>query len=643
MIVKMKRLRLLAIRDQKDELLRELMLLGCVEVSELPVAPEDETMARLTAADSSELLRSRANQTTLMHAVKLLDRYAPAKSKLFQPPPDTTLSELLDDSKLQEDLELADKIISLDERIRRISADESRERLFIESLSPWRELDMPLQCKGTETAAAVLGAVPAATDMSALKAAASSVTDMSEIFTVSEDKEQKYLLLVCRKEEKDDVLSSLRPLNFSTASVGDNCSGTAKENIAAAGERLDRMAEEKQSIESQIAAEAGSRDELKLRIDTFNTVIARAEASSRVLCTDKTFVCEGWVPAEDEAKLAETLSKFDCAWETEDPDPEKAEEVPIKVKNNAATRPYKFVTEMYSLPSYLGIDPNPWLFPTFCLFFGIMFADLGYGILLLIGGLFIKYKLKSKGAIGDMGSMAIGVGISCMIFGFLTGTFFGNIIPEASKFFTGKEAQVFCLLDPLKEPMTVLIICLGIGIVHLLLGVAISGYMQIRDGHPIDALWDSGSIFLLFIGIALFVLVKTPIVLIIAVLAIIWAQGRGASSIGGKIGSGLYGLYSVVTGWFGDILSYSRLMALMLAGSVVAQVFNSLGAMTGNIVTFVIIFLIGHVLNIFLNLIGTFVHTCRLEYLEFFGKWYREGGRKFEPLAVNTKYYNIAK
>ncbi|MBR5381883.1 MAG: V-type ATP synthase subunit I, partial [Oscillospiraceae bacterium] len=448
-----------------------------------------------------------------------------------------------------------------------------------------------------------------------------------------------------RKEEKDDVLSSLRPLNFSTASVGDNCKGTAKENIAAAGERIAQMEEEKKSIEAQIAAEAGHRDELKLRIDTYSTVIARAEAASRLMCTDSAFYCEGWVPADDEKRLAETLARYDCAWETEEAEQEDPE-VPIKLKNNAVTRPFTMVTEMYNLPSYNGVDPNPWLMPTFCLFFGIMFADLGYGLILLIGGLLLKFKFKAKGGLGYMGGMAIPVGISCMIFGLITGTFFGDIIPQVQGFFTGVDpdsVKIFSLIDPLKDPMTVLIICLGIGVVHLLLGVAISGYMQIRDGHPIDALWDSGSIFLLFIGIALMALKVTPIVLIVAVVVLIYAQGREAKSIGGKIGSGLYGLYSVVTGWFGDILSYSRLMALMLAGTVVAKVFNSLGAMTGNIVAFIVIFLLGHALNIGLNLIGTFVHTSRLEYLEFFGKWYREGGRKFQPLAVNTKYYNVAK
>ena len=641
-IVKMKRIRLMAVQSQREEIMRELMLLGCVEFSEPEEDRDGELLAKLVRPDSSALLRDRADQTTLQNAVRLLDLYAPVKKKLLSAPPDVKLEELLDESRIAEDLETAGRIIRLDEKIRRVSADESRERSLIESLRPWETLDVPLECDGTEVAAFVMGAVPATADLGEMESAILSATECAKLYPVSADKLQKYVALVCTRAEKDDVLAALRPYSFSTVTMGE-LKGTAQDNIQLAKKRLEELAEEKKELTAQVAAEAPHREELKLRTETIGTRIARSEAGIRLLCTESAFAFEGWMPASDEGKVAEVLAKYDCAWETEDPDPEKPEEVPVKLKNNAFTKPFNMVTGMYSYPAYNGIDPNPFLFPTFALFFGIMFADIGYGAIMILVGLLLKYKLKAKGMLGNMGGIALICGASCVIFGAVTGTFFGDIVYQASSFFGG-NAAFKGIIDPLGDPMSILVICIVIGVIHMFLGVGINAYMLIRDGQWKDAIWDAGSVYFLFISIGLAVLVPGSWwVAVIAVVFLIAAQGRSAKSIGGKIGSGLYGLYNFVSGWFGDILSYSRLMALMLAGGVIAQVFNTLGVMTGNIVTFVLIFIVGHLLNFLLNIIGTYVHSSRLEYLEFFGKFYREGGRLFSPLEVQSKHYNICK
>lgn len=638
-IVRMKRLRLLAVQAQRDEILHELMLLGCVEVSEPDPEADRELLTRLNRQDSTELQRNRADLATLQNAVRLLDRYAPAKKKLMQPLPEVKVGELLDESGIRADIELASKLALLDEKIRRLTAEESRERAFIESFLPWQDLDMPLEFGGTEKVAAILGTAPASLEAAPLESAIAAVTERAQLLPVSADKLQRCFLLVCMREEKDEILAALRPFSFNLTAMGEH-KGTAGQNIKQAKERLNRMAEDKKNLSVQIAAEAIRREKLKLHTDTIATKIARAEVAARLLCTESVFTFQGWIPAEDESRFTETLSKFDCAWDTQEPDPEKPEEVPVKLKSNAVTRPFSMVTEMYSLPAYNGIDPNPLLFPSFSLFFGIMFADIGYGLLLALGGLLIKYKLKVKGTMGYLGGIALICGISCSIFGAVTGTFFGDIIPQIALFY-GRSAALPALLDPLKEPMTVLIICLGIGVVHMLVGVTANAYMLVREGKWSDAICDAGAVYITFAGVALGALGITWWVAIAGVAWIVLTQGRSSKSIVGKLGGGLWALYNFVTGWFGDILSYSRIMALMLAGSVIAQVFNTLGAMTGNIFIFLIIFLAGHSLNLGLNIIGTYVHSSRLEYLEFFSKFYREGGRAFQPLEIKTNYYNI--
>jgi V/A-type H+-transporting ATPase subunit I len=454
---------------------------------------------------------------------------------------------------------------------------------------------------------------------------------------VSSDKDQHCVVLICMHPEKESILNALRPLGLSVISFGE-LTGTAAENITKTRARLKELAAVREKRSAEITSYASRREDLELRADTLHNKIARAEASSRIFYTESTFLIEGWIPEPDEKKLAAAMEKYDCAWETAEPDPESPEEVPIKLRSNAVTRPFTMVTSMYSYPAYNGVDPNPFLFGSFAIFFGIMFADVGYGLIMVVLGLFLKYKMKARGGMAWFSGLALVCGISCVVFGALTGTFFGDIVGQVSAFFGG-SAVFRGLIDPMKDPMTVLVISLVIGVIHMFVGVGIKGYMLFRDGHWVDAVCDAGTVYLVFIGVGLGALGVTWWVAIAGVVAIVATQGRESKSIGGKIGGGLYGLYNFTTGWFGDILSYCRLMALMLASSVIAQVFNTLGAMTGNIIFFFLVFLVGHALNFGLSIISAYVHASRLEYLEFFSKFYREGGREFSPLAIKTNYY----
>lgn len=192
--------------------------------------------------------------------------------------------------------------------------------------------------------------------------------------------------------------------------------------------------------------------------------------------------------------------------------------------------------------------------------------------------------------------------------------------------------------------MTALLAAVCIGVVHLLTGQIIHIYMGFRDGEGVDALLDVVPWWIVFAGIALLALGMGPVVLIIGVLSLVLTQGRHEKTLFKKLFGGLRSLYDT-TSWLSDILSYSRLMALMLATSVIAQVFNTLGTLGGRtvfgVILFVVVFLIGHVFNIGVNLIGTYVHAARLQYLEFFSKFYKEGGIPFRPLKYDTKYVDI--
>ncbi|NCC69094.1 MAG: hypothetical protein EOM14_13045, partial [Clostridia bacterium] len=387
-IEKMKKIRLMAVSSQRDEILRELMLLGCVEIIEPAPVPEDEILSKLTRYDGAELARCKSDYAILANGVKQLDKYAPGKKKFLSPLPEASVDELLDETKVPECLALAEKLNSLDEQIRRIIVEESRERAAIEALMPWESLALPINSKGTEKAAVILGAFPAAMELGEAVTALSAVTEMAEILPVSSDRNQHYVVLVCLRKEQDDVLAALRHMEFSIMRPCE-VTGTARELISASEAQLTEFAERKESLAAQIAAESPKREEIQLRADTMATMISRAEAASRLLCTENAFVFQGWLPAAAEKAIEQVLSKYDCAWETEEPDPDKLGEIPIKLRSNGLTRPYNMITEMYSLPAYNGVDPNPFIMPFFAMFFGIMFADMAYGLILLVAGLLI--------------------------------------------------------------------------------------------------------------------------------------------------------------------------------------------------------------------------------------------------------------
>ncbi len=641
-IVKMKKIRLFAVRAQKDALLSELMHLGCVEFSEPETSVIAPEVFELVSKESSELERYRSDQTDLLRALDYLDHYAPAKSKIFAVRPAITAQTLLDETQLPGWLALAKEIETHDGQMRRLSALEAQQENLIEHLDVWDDLDLPLNCTETQYTSIVLGGVPSTIDFDAVVSALAQAVPEAEIFKVSTCEDQHHLLLICLKDKLSDATDSLRPFNFSV-SGNKGLEGTATENITHAEARLDEIALEKADLRTEIAALAPRRAELKLAADLLSTKIARAESDERLLGTERAVSLIGWYPAAEEKKLEAILSQFDCAWELSEPAPDELEKVPVSLKNNKLTEPLMMVTEMYSLPSYDGIDPNPLIMPFFTLFFGIMYADMGYGAILFILGILGSKLLKPRGGLKYATGLLVYCGITTIIFGALFGSLFGDAVPIFAENILGiSQVELWNAIDPLEKPMVMLEASLGLGVLQILVGMGVKAYMLIRDGKWADAIFDVGSWWLLFAGIALGALGMTWWVCIAGAAALMLTQGRDKPSIVGKLIGGLASLYDI-TGFLGDILSYSRLMALLLASSVIASVVNVLGSLSGSIIVFIVVFLIGHVFNMGINIIGTYVHAARLQYLEFFGKFYKDGGRAFAPLKIKTKYYDIIK
>ncbi len=639
-IVKMKKLRVIALRQQRDDLMRQLLRLGCVEVQEPEGMLSDPEAAEALRPERAGLTAARTREAEMDSALKVMAHYAPEKKKMLSPRPTVSQEEFLDGTALETDVALAREINGWDSQLRRIAQDQARIRDEIESLRPWEALDMPLETTGTKTCAVALANVPAQVDMESVADAAESATELVQLILVSQDEQQKCFLIVTMKDELTAVLDAMRGVGC-TAVAFPGVTGTAADNIDQRKKRLAELDMQRQDLEAKIGQEKGKTASLRLSADRLATEAAEAEAAERLRGTDSVVALEGWFPAEDEPAVTKCLQSFDCAYEYSDPAEDEYPDVPVKLKNNAVTRPMNMVTEMYSLPAYSGVDPNPLMFPFFILFYGMMMADMGYGLLMVILGLVLK-KSRPRGMMYYMSGLLLMGGVSTFIFGAITGGFFGDFLTQVVKLTTGKDFALPSLFTPLDDTLSILVGSMALGLVHIITGMAVSFVRKIKAGQVLDAVFEEVTWWVVFAGLGCMFLLHTNIVLYAGIAMVIVGPiitGKGMGKITGIFGS----LYNHITGFFGDILSYSRLMALMLAGSVIAQVFNTLGAIPGNIVVFVIISMVGNLLNFGLNLLGCYVHDLRLQCLEFFNKFYEDGGKPFRPLDMQTKFVDIVK
>lgn len=644
-IVKMKRLRLIALAQQRDELLARLLHVGCVEVTEPTEQLADPDWTAFLSRDSSELGAVKANLTSVANALAALKKYAPAKGGLFPKRSEISEEDFFDGERLSAALAQAGEINGYTAQLAQLATQRSRLKAQRESLVPWVRLELPLEQEETQTTLLLLGTMPAQVDLAAVKGELAGAAPLSDLTEVSADREFHYVLLICYRDVWPDAQEVLKPHTFSHVRFKE-LTGTARENIASLDAALAENAEAKANTVSQLASMGGCRAALQLAQDRLNQEAMKQTAREQGL-TDGTMVyLEGWVEAPREEALLRELGRFDLAYELTDPD--GFETPPTKLDNPPWMQGINMVTEMYSLPAYDGIDPNPLMFFWYVFFFGFMFADVAYGLIIWAVCVFIRKTYNPKGTMGYMFNLGRWLGLSTAFCGFFVGGFFGDAITVIAENFLGNPTlpgwlQTFCdgiIVSPVNDPMTVLIMAIVIGCVQLIFGQCIHIYMEARDGHVLEGLLDVVPWWILFLGIGALVLFGSPVVIIIGVVALVATQGRHNKGFFGKLFGGISSLYDV-TSWLSDVLSYARLMALMLATSVIAMVFNTLAALPGVLLAFILIFVVGHTFNVGVNLIGTYVHAARLQYLEFFNKFYKSGGIPFKPLAYNTKYVDI--
>ena len=651
-IVKMKRLRLLGLRSDRGRLLRPLQSLGCVEFSEPAIDLSDPAWAALAKPEGAGLSKAKEQYQQLDSALDVLRKYVPTKDGLLSARPTLTEAQLFDDSVYTDGLAAAWDITNAERALAACQAEQAKLQSQKASLEPWLSLNVPLETEGDSTVSILFGAVPSKVDFAAFEAAAAQATPLAQLFPAGSDRELQYFLLVCHASVLSDCTEAMRPFGYSRVTLR-GWTGTAADNIRSLDNHIAALERQAEEHRDHIASLGDKRNLLRLCADRACQEISREENKARLIDTDAAYLLEGWLPADKEPDLAKLLSGFSCAWETADPMPEEYPQVPVKLKNNLITRSMNTITEMYSLPAYDGVDPNPLMAPFFILFFGMIMADMGYGLLMIIASAVVLLKQKPKNP--SFMEMIFWCGISTVLWGAASGGFFGDMIPQLVTMLNPNSTfEMPALFTPLNDIVAIMIGSLALGFIQVITGMTISVVKKSKDGQFIDALFSEISWWIVLGGLALFlcgamvaglppVLATVGKVMLIAGFLMLALGGTREAKGFGKVTSFIGIIYNGVTGFFSDILSYIRLMALMVSGSVIASVFNTLGATTGIVPAFILISLLGNALNLALSLLGAYVHDLRLQCLEFFGRFYKEGGMPYQPLSIDTKYIDVIK
>ena len=639
--VMMKKLTLAGVVAEKEEVLKQLAFCGAVEVKDASFLLDDEEALPGAKMDAGNTYELRGDLEKLQNAIAILDPFAP-KRGMLTPKPSITRMEMEDALTNREAvMSTVDEVLRTQRLRASLAPDRAKMEGQILSLQPWVSVDIPLSVTETKLVSLVYGTFPAAADLVALEDLIAEKKLDCTLLLIEADVHAKYVLAFYYKGSEDEVLQELRENSFSKLTFRE-FSGTPSEEIR----RLEKEIEENLAafdrLGEQLAAMSGEAASMHELLDTLNGWLTMAESRTKLMVTEHSFFLNGFVPETRVEELEHKLHPFCVAYELSEVDIEE-DDPPVLLKNNALVEPYEMVSELYSLPAYGAFDPNPIMAPFFFVFFGMMLGDAGYGILMILAGL-VGLRSKPEGFLKRILMLCIHGGIASSIWGFITGTFFGDALYVISSNFTNHILQFKVYIDPMANPLPMLAFCCGLGALHLLSGMAIQFYMCLKRKDYVGAFIDIGLWWVVFAGIAVLALGMGPYVLLAGTVGLILTQGRAKNGIISKLFSGILSLYNI-TGYLGDVLSYSRLMALGMASAVISQVFNQIATMAGNgiigMIFFAAVFLAGHGINLFINVLGAYVHSSRLQYVEFFGKFFESGGRPFSPLKITPKYYKL--
>lgn len=642
---------------------------GVVEINDKVI--ESDSLKKIVT--TGDILTCSKNIKLCDDAIEILSKYDNSKTSMldsFSGPKHISLKEFdKKSSEVDASIEAAKYIQDFAKKLDENKVEIVRKEQEIETLKPWEQFDVSLSYSGTRTTLLYVGSVKGNYNYQNLynSIITDEIANLTYINILSTDKDLTTFDVITVSEYKEIVEDNLKKIGFIRAPYSNLI---PREEIKKLENEIANLKNENENLIKKIKNEANVKDNIKFARDFMALCKSREESIEKIQISDSMFFLEGYIPKKCEEYLSNKLSSNKELY-IEYSEPSDDDDVPVLLHNNSFSDPMETVVESYSLPGKKEFDPSVILSVFYYLFFGMMLSDAGYGALLVIGCAFILATCKGmeKGT-KEFIKLFLYSGISAVFWGIMFGSVFGDAVDVIAHTYFGVPADVAVIkplwFEPVKEPMRLLVFAFVLGIIHLFTGLFIKFILYIKNGNIKDAIYDvvfwfmfvaGGIVYLLtmpmitnMFGLSDVVKLSPTVAKISSIVAatgavlIVLTGGRESKNWFKRILKGAYSAYGI-TSWLSDILSYSRILALGLATGVIAQVFNKMGSMVNipvvGLIIFILVFIIGHVLNLFINALGAYVHTNRLQFVEFFGKFYEGGGRKFMPFKENTKYYYV--
>ena len=650
----MKSVNIIGLKKDRKTVLEHLQNSGLIQIKK-----NDKSAKGFSKTDmSSQMQIFEKNVALTEQALKAMESFAPEKKGMlssFEGRREIDPDEIgAIASGAGEIIEICNKINNLNKQLADNSAEQVRIKTALVQLEPWQNLDIPLNTGDTKTTAVFIGTLPKQYDEITLsQELAQENPQLVFDFEIQfQSRDMTCIVMFTPLAQKAMAEEVLRNLGF--AKPMSPTSHTPKEKSQRLKNKSQELFKKSEEAKAQIISYADRREDIKNTQDYFRIRADKYNVISQLDQTKHVFVISGYIPEEDCKDLEEMCERIACCYvEFGEVDPKDA---PVKLKNNRFAEPAQGIVSMYSTPSHADVDPTPILAFFFYFFFGMMFSDAGYGLVMVVAIAIVLKVFKPDKKMRNNLKLFQYCGVSTIIWGLIFGSIFGDAPATFYNVFTGaditmKQLLPWPTLDPQKDALLLMVVSIAFGLVHILIGMGCKFYICFKQKDYKAAFFDTGLWMLMLVGFAVLAvgMITTQLVMFIGAgiaiacaIGLVLTQGRNKKGIVGKAIGGLASLYDI-TSYISDLLSYSRLLALGLTTGVMAQVFNMLATMLGTsipgIIFMIVIFIVGHLVTIGLNALGSYVHTMRLQYVEMFSKFYEGGGKPFEPFSLNSKYF----
>ncbi|MCK5811701.1 MAG: V-type ATP synthase subunit I [Clostridiales bacterium] len=654
-VVPMKKMSLLGLADDKNRILSRLMEIGLVEINDLAIEESYDYLFDKDVNDT-EINDIVGKITSCERAIKIIAPYDNRKKPLFSVRTELSIHDYRQVIFKRHDvLAKCRKIMSLQDEIISKKNAINRNHNNIDNLKPWALLKIPIDTNTTAKTNIYHGTFPAIADLSELVNDINEQELLCELYTINTDSDQYYVTAIMYREDEKNILQFLKRNGFSVINfskyndmIEDNINNLHKDN-----KELQTVIDDEENILKQFAT---SLYNIEVVFDYYSIRRQMELADEEIIKSKRVFMLEGWIPLDKAEILSKELHE---KWTVDISlrDPLDEEQFPVLLSNGFIGDSTEGITAMYATPKCREVDPNTVMAPFFIMFFGLMLSDAGYGLVMAIACGILYYRIPLEETTKKFIKLMMLSGVATIFWGALFGSWFGNFIPLI--FLGDGTIDISIWFDPVKDPEYLLMWSLLFGVIHVFVGLGMRGANLVKQKKYLAILFDVVTWYVFFLGATFIVMPMVPGVpadvatifspyggtlLIIGAAALLLTQGRSKKGVVGKIVGGLSSLYDLVT-FMSDVLSYSRLLAMGLATSVIATIINDMGSMGGwtiiGTIAFILIFAFGHSFNFALNALGAYVHSSRLQYIEFFNKFYEGGGKPFAPFKRQTKYVKI--